>query len=105
MGDAVKAQKQLELLSSLPGGSDCGLLRARLADLEGVSTESDTDVIRDALKKSSTPLQRLELRFFCGCIYETIGNREFSSSYFSEVAKADHQLYIANKAAEKLTNR
>lgn len=80
-------------------------MRVRLSDLEGISTERDTDIIREAMKTSITPLQRLEYRFFCGCIYETAGNREFSRSYFSEVATADRQLYIANKAAQMLTNR
>ena len=98
-GDAAAAEKELALFPELP---DRELLAARLSILKGTSSERDADTVREALKVKKTPLEKTELWFFCGCIYEILGNTEFSRAYFSDVAKADRQLFIANKAAEKL---
>ena len=98
-GDASGAEQQLSLFPELPGRE---LLDVRLSILKGESTERDADTVREALKAKLAPLQKTELWFFYGCIYELLGNTEFSRSYFSDVAKADRQLFVANKAVEKL---
>lgn len=98
MGELGKAASELSKIES----SDRELLDIRLRLLQGGGTKDDADTVRELMKKSSTPYQRLALRYVYAQLCEATGELSFAKTYYDEISKADAQLFISGEAKRKL---